>query len=289
MGIGEIIVYAIIGAIIGYFMASDGQRKKVYREDYSSVNRGEYIHQKPNYQFNDGVSRNAFEPIITKVVGVTYEDRQIIINRMNIGEELSLLKEPNNIYDNNAVKVLRSNGEQVGYLNKNLAAEIQHYFNYSQPSLSAEVLDIIGNSSKGMNLGVVIKISPLIQAIIQPSVTKTSSDILREYLQVYKSYLKPGKKLPFPVQFYDTSTVFVWFINYFSHTDRDIVNGLYDEEERCKRYIALRSKNYKPLNIMSEGTTLSPDELDKIDFEAEYRFLKDIYNAISNLPNTKQG
>jgi hypothetical protein len=57
----------------------------------------------------------------TKVVGVSYENkdgtsRQSIIERCRPGEILRLVREPDNPHDTNAVKVLRQNGEQLGYL-----------------------------------------------------------------------------------------------------------------------------------------------------------------------------
>jgi hypothetical protein len=57
----------------------------------------------------------------TKVAGVSYENRdgtsrQSIIKRCRPGEILHLVREPDNPHDANAVKVLRQNGEQLGYL-----------------------------------------------------------------------------------------------------------------------------------------------------------------------------
>ncbi|MCG3130201.1 MAG: hypothetical protein FLDDKLPJ_00954 [Phycisphaerae bacterium] len=43
-------------------------------------------------------------------------DRQAIIRRCVSGEELHLIREPNNPYSARAVKVVRLNGEQIGYL-----------------------------------------------------------------------------------------------------------------------------------------------------------------------------
>ena len=40
------------------------------------------------------------------------------------GEPLRFVADPGNPYDENAIKVLRSSGEQLGYLNKELAEEI---------------------------------------------------------------------------------------------------------------------------------------------------------------------
>ncbi len=67
----------------------------------------------------------------TKVVGVSMENedgssRQEII-RMEVEEndKLKLESEPTNAYDPNAVKVLSQYGNQIGYLNKEIAEKVK--------------------------------------------------------------------------------------------------------------------------------------------------------------------
>jgi len=52
----------------------------------------------------------------TKVAGVTFEGRQRIVARCSQGELLTLVREPNNRHDKGAIKVMRLNGEQLGYI-----------------------------------------------------------------------------------------------------------------------------------------------------------------------------
>jgi hypothetical protein len=52
----------------------------------------------------------------TTVAGVTFEGRQRIVARCSEGERLKLVRDPNNRHDNGAIKVMRSNGEQVGFV-----------------------------------------------------------------------------------------------------------------------------------------------------------------------------
>jgi hypothetical protein len=47
--------------------------------------------------------------------------RQRIISRCHIGEQLHLVREPSNPIDDHAIAVLRSNGEQIGYIGAHLA------------------------------------------------------------------------------------------------------------------------------------------------------------------------
>ena len=56
-----------------------------------------------------------------KVAGVTFDNddgssRQKIIARCTVGEKIRLIREPDNPYDEFAIKVCRSNGEQIGYV-----------------------------------------------------------------------------------------------------------------------------------------------------------------------------
>ncbi len=67
----------------------------------------------------------------TKVVGVSKDNadgssRQEIIRReVEEEDKLSMQAEPENPFDPNAVKVLSKNGNQIGYLNKEMAETIK--------------------------------------------------------------------------------------------------------------------------------------------------------------------
>ncbi len=65
----------------------------------------------------------------TKVVGVTHENtdgshRQQIVRRCQVGEAVRFCPEPWNEYDRNAIAVQRLTGEQLGYLSRELAADL---------------------------------------------------------------------------------------------------------------------------------------------------------------------
>ena len=51
-------------------------------------------------------------------------DRQAIIQKCDVGELLVLEHEPDNPHDINAIRVLRQNGEQIGYLEREFAGEV---------------------------------------------------------------------------------------------------------------------------------------------------------------------
>jgi HIRAN domain len=66
--------------------------------------------------------------IETNIVGVTYCGRQAIVVKLKVGDAVILRREPTNPYDCNAIMVLRTNGEQIGYINRFLAATLASKF-----------------------------------------------------------------------------------------------------------------------------------------------------------------
>lgn len=67
----------------------------------------------------------------TKVVGVSKENtdgssrQEIIRNEVEEDDKLSLEAEPSNPFDPNAIKVLSKNGNQIGYLNAEMAEKVK--------------------------------------------------------------------------------------------------------------------------------------------------------------------
>jgi single-stranded-DNA-specific exonuclease len=90
----------------------------------------------------------------TKLAGVSFEGRQDVVTRLEPGTVLRLVRQPDNEYDTNAVAVMAPTGEQVGFLNRRLAAVLA-------PALDAgaewevSVTDVTGTEeagSRGVNV-----------------------------------------------------------------------------------------------------------------------------------------
>ena len=64
------------------------------------------------------------ECINTRAVGVSFGNRQQLIAKLEVGEEIILRREPQNPYDSNAIRIERRNKAQLGFLNRFLAAEL---------------------------------------------------------------------------------------------------------------------------------------------------------------------
>lgn len=94
--------------------------------------------------------------ICTRVAGVTFDGRQSVVARLNIGEKILLKREPTNPYDHNAIRIERQNGRQIGYLNRHLAAMLVLFFDNYQQTVHGNVHCITGSQRQGYSLGVVI-------------------------------------------------------------------------------------------------------------------------------------
>ena len=94
--------------------------------------------------------------IQTKVVGVTFEGRQEVVARLQMGDKVWLEMEPDNPYDKNAIKVTRENGEQIGYISRHLAADIVQYFQAYGYPVHGEVALLTGSRWDGFSLGCIV-------------------------------------------------------------------------------------------------------------------------------------
>ena len=100
------------------------------------------------------------QTIETKVVGVTYENRQAVVTQLKVGEVVYLVRNPENEYDPNAIKVYKWDGRSFGFLNRSLASVLVAQFDRYRRPVKAIVSEIKGGYSLGSCLGVVIKFDP---------------------------------------------------------------------------------------------------------------------------------
>ena len=109
-------------------------------------------------------------PIRTKIVGVTHRNsdgssRQKILKRMQEeyyeGDLLYLEAEPENPYDENAIKVMNAEDEQIGYLSRDLAKTLAKRMDNGE-EFSVELLEITGGYD-GFALGCNIEIEAIIK------------------------------------------------------------------------------------------------------------------------------
>lgn len=61
---------------------------------------------------------------IFPVAGLTYENRVENYSALNIDDKLILVRDPENPHDKSAIKVETENGEELGYVPKEMAEEL---------------------------------------------------------------------------------------------------------------------------------------------------------------------
>lgn len=94
--------------------------------------------------------------ITTRIVGVTYENRQEVVAKLQMGDRVWLEQEPHNRFDHNAIKILRINGEQLGYINRELAQKIAPIFSVYGKPIRGKVTLLTGGSWGNYSLGAMI-------------------------------------------------------------------------------------------------------------------------------------
>lgn len=103
--------------------------------------------------YRDIVDKDEF---YTKVVGVTFENRQEVVRRLKEGDTLYLVREYDNPYDPNAVRVENKYGQQVGYLNARLA---RHFAPLLEQREQYRVLvsSVTGGDERNFGVNIVIQ------------------------------------------------------------------------------------------------------------------------------------
>jgi hypothetical protein len=101
----------------------------------------------------------------TKLAGVTKpnddgSNRQRLLHRSKPAEELKLVRDPNNKYDKNAIKVFNIRGEQLGWISSDVADRLAVELD-NGVSIKAEISEITGGTFAKETLGCNILITYL--------------------------------------------------------------------------------------------------------------------------------
>ncbi|WP_195245436.1 HIRAN domain-containing protein [Clostridium celatum] len=143
------IVYGILESIMKIDKQSESEtqssREKfednIENSENNIIEKSEYIE---NEKFN------------TKIVGVSFDNRQTLIKKLKANEKIFIIRDYNNKYDNNAIAVLNENLELLGYLAKNVAKSLVYDIDNFHCKYTAKVYMV---SSKYDNYGAVITLN----------------------------------------------------------------------------------------------------------------------------------
>lgn len=94
------------------------------------------------------------EEFYTKAVGVSFDGRQEIVAELEPGEKVTLTREPANLHDNNAIAIETQQGQQIGYLKREIAKHLAPLLD-TEVNYQATVSQVTGggtDQSFGVNL-----------------------------------------------------------------------------------------------------------------------------------------
>ena len=95
--------------------------------------------------------------IETRIVGTTFGNRQAVVALLTQWEQVYLIREPENEFDSNAVKVVRWDKQQVGYLNKELAKIVAPRIDRLGRPIKGTVTRLTGGYSSASSLGAEVR------------------------------------------------------------------------------------------------------------------------------------
>lgn len=98
--------------------------------------------------------------IRTKAVGVTKGNRQEVIQFLYPDALLDLRREPDNPYDENAIRIYDGDysDDDIGYLSRELAAEIAPIMDKNRQLVTAEVIEVTGQDKGTQGVNILITI-----------------------------------------------------------------------------------------------------------------------------------
>ena len=97
-----------------------------------------------------------------RVVGVTFDDRANHVRQLQIGDAVWLQTDHTNVFDSNAVKVLNSAGDQLGFISAKNSAQVQKYIELH--SLQGTVVEV-SNSTQALPYLTIKLAEPTVPAV----------------------------------------------------------------------------------------------------------------------------
>lgn len=120
------IFYVLFYAFLAFGGFSYLKRLKANSSNVPEIPQKTYVSDTTYSGSENGYQPKPGDTIETTLAGVTFEGRQNILRHLKQGQEVIVEREPTNIYDSNAIKVIISyeDSRVIGYINKELAAKI---------------------------------------------------------------------------------------------------------------------------------------------------------------------
>ena len=106
-------------------------------KNWSAVNKTSYV----------GAHMNHISMFFTKVAGVTFNNRQNLVKRLTVGQQIIPVREPNNQYDSNAIALyayIDSSVYQIGFVGKDIASKLAQTMDSDNKYVIIKIANITG-------------------------------------------------------------------------------------------------------------------------------------------------
>lgn len=139
--------------IIGFILTCLFSKSREVSSDKNVIEKTKPTSKPENIKVNNELTK---ETITTKVAGVTFNNRQSHIQKLQVGDPLILRRERDNKYDENAIAIYDIKENQIGYIPKDLAVKLVDILD-SDRRYDCTINKITGG--RHLNYGLVINIS----------------------------------------------------------------------------------------------------------------------------------
>lgn len=95
--------------------------------------------------------------LFTKVAGVTFGDAQQVLPNLCAGMDLQFIREPDNQYDRNAIRV-ECCGSTLGHIKADIAAQLAPKIDSGKTVIKGDISEITGGFAPGITYGCNIRI-----------------------------------------------------------------------------------------------------------------------------------
>jgi hypothetical protein len=145
----------LIGIVIALLLILVFFEKRPHRPKHATVN---YLI--PSKQAKPLTPREVFVAGINHM-GICGEHRQKLISRLQVGEPIFLVRMPNDPYDSNAIILYSGDGKDIGFLPRELAAEIAPRLDHGSPVTASVIATEPFETESGQTLlGVRLRMIP---------------------------------------------------------------------------------------------------------------------------------
>ena len=136
--------FLFMSALFLYFFFKERQAEK--RHEQEEKKRWAEFRKKYDFDF-----------LFTNVAGVTFGDAQQVLPNLCAGMDLQFIREPDNQYDTNAIRV-ECCGSVLGHIKADVAAKLAPKIDSGKAIIKGNIADITGGFAPGVKYGCKMKI-----------------------------------------------------------------------------------------------------------------------------------